>query len=428
MRHRTLSLVLALLVVTPACTVNPVTGKSQLDLMGEAQEMEMGRQLYPSYTQSSLGEVPDRELQAYVHGVGLRLAAVSHRPSIPWTYNAVNDPDVNAYALPGGKISITRGLLARMESEDELAAVLGHETVHVTARHAAQQYTWNLLTQLALVGGMAYLEIQDVKYRELYAIGGMVGAQLVLARYSRDQERQSDHVGLEYMTAAGYNPRGMVELLEILAREEQHEPGFVARMFASHPLTRERIEEARRRVAALPPDTRERPESRGAFLERIRHVRETREAYDRLAEARRLIADEKPDQALPLLRQSADEWPEDGLLRAFLAAVEADREPQRALADAARAARDAPGIFVVQMVAAYIFLDARLYREALTFADAAGRILPDMADVELVRGMALEGLGRYQDAAWSYRRVRQLAPDSEAARQAERHLRALGVT
>ncbi len=426
MRYRILPVVLVLLGLFPACTVNPVTGRSQLDLMGEAQELEMGRQLFPRYTQSSLGEVPDGDLQDYVNGVGRRLAAVSHRPSIPWAYNAVNDPDVNAYALPGGKISITRGLLARMESEDELAAVLGHETGHVTARHAARQYTRTLLTQLALVGGMAYMEIQDVKYRGLYAIGGMIGAQLVLARYSRDQERQSDHLGLEYMTAAGYNPRGMVELLEILQGEHRREPNVVERMFGSHPLTRERIEDARTRVASLPPGDLARPETREPFLQRVRHLKATREAYDRLADARRLIASGKTTEALPLLRQSADEWPDDGLLRAFLAAVKAEHGPRSALADAARAAENAPEIFVVQMVAARIFLDARRYREALAYAEAAGGILPDMADVELVRGMALEGLGRYQDAAWSYRRVRQLAPDSEAARQAERHLRALG--
>jgi len=129
-----LVLACAFVLATDGCTVNPVTGKSQLDLMGEAQELELGKSLYPRYTESSLGKVQEPQLQSYVDRVGLRLAAVSHRPNLPWEYNAVNDPVVNAYALPGGKISITRGLLARMDSEDELAGVLGHETGHVTAR------------------------------------------------------------------------------------------------------------------------------------------------------------------------------------------------------------------------------------------------------------------------------------------------------
>jgi len=120
------------------CTVNPVTGRTELDLMGEAQEINLGKSLYPRYTQQSLGEVPDPALESYVDTVGLKLARVSQRPQLPWAYDAVNDPEVNAYALPGGKVSITRGLLARLDNEDELAAVLGHETGHVNARHAAQ--------------------------------------------------------------------------------------------------------------------------------------------------------------------------------------------------------------------------------------------------------------------------------------------------
>ena len=141
-----------------SCTVNPVTGRSELDLMGEAQEMALGRQLYPRYTQASLGEVPDPALEAYLGRIGTALARVGHRPRLEWRFNAVNDPEINAYALPGGKISITRGLLARLGSEDELAAVLGHETGHVTARHAARQYSRALLVQLLLVGSAVYME------------------------------------------------------------------------------------------------------------------------------------------------------------------------------------------------------------------------------------------------------------------------------
>ncbi|HHQ47354.1 MAG TPA: peptidase M48 Ste24p, partial [Acidobacteria bacterium] len=171
----TAALACAVVLATAGCTVNPVTGKSQLDLMGEAHELQLGKSLYPRYTESSLGKVQEPQLQTYVDRVGLRLASVSHRPNLPWEYNAVNDPAVNAYALPGGKISITRGLLSRMDNEDELAGVLGHETGHVTARHAAVAYTRNMLTQLALIGGMAYMEVKDTKNRNLYAFGGMLG-------------------------------------------------------------------------------------------------------------------------------------------------------------------------------------------------------------------------------------------------------------
>ncbi|NOZ93962.1 MAG: M48 family metalloprotease [Acidobacteria bacterium] len=421
-------LVFALLFATGGCTVNPVTGKSQLDLMGEAQELELGKSLYPRYTQSSLGTVQEPRLQGYVDRVGLRLAAVSHRPNLPWEYNAVNDPAVNAYALPGGKISITRGLLARMDSEDELAGVLGHETGHVTARHAAVAYTRSLLTQLALVGGMAYMEVNDTKNRNLYAFGGMLGAQLMLAHYSRAQESQADELGYQYMVRAGYNPEGMAGLMEVLQSEQKREPNFVERMFASHPMTTDRLAMARQEIAAAPAEVRNRPFRTRAFLEQTHHVRESRPAYDRLAEARRLLGKDEASKALPLLRQSVGEWPDDGLLRAFLAGAESGvRDRAHALRDAARAARDARGIWVVQSLAARLFLDASKYREALSYVEAADRILPDVADVELMRGRALEGLGRSEEAARSYKKVQRMAPDSEAATEASKRLRRLGI-
>ncbi len=421
-------LVFVLLVAVAGCTVNPVTGKSQLDLMGEAQELELGKSLYPRYTQSSLGTVQEPQLQGYVDRVGLRLAAVSHRPNLPWEYNAVNDPAVNAYALPGGKISITRGLLARMDSEDELAGVLGHETGHVTARHAAVAYTRSLLTQLALVGGMAYMEVNDTKNRNLYAFGGMLGAQLMLAHYSRAQESQADELGYQYMVRAGYNPEGMAGLMEVLQSEQKREPNFVERMFASHPMTADRLAKARQEIAAAPAEVRNRPFRTRSFLDHTHRVRESRPAYDRLAKARRLLGKDEASKALPLLRQSVGEWPDDGLLRAFLAGAESGvRDRRRALRDAARAARDARGIWVVQSLAARLFLDASKYREALTYVEAADRILPDVADVELMRGRALEGLGRSEEAARSYKKVQRMAPDSEAATEASKRLRRLGI-
>lgn len=329
-----------------ACTVNPVTGRTELDLMGEAQEIQLGRALFPRYTQASLGEVPDPDLERYVGEVGGTLAGVSHRPGLPYAFNAVNDPEVNAYALPGGKISVTRGLLARLGSEDELAAVLGHETGHVAARHAARQYTRAVLIQLLLAGAAAYMEAKDVRHRELYLVGGLLGAQLVLARYSRDQERQADELGLAYAVEAGYSPHGMVRVMEVLLSTRERRPNLIERMFASHPMTEERLATARAREAAAPPEARQRRLRRQAFLERTWRVRQQRAAYDRLAEARRLLAEEKAREALPLLRQSADEWPEDGVLRAFLAAAEADGgDRAAALDDAARAARTAPRVF-----------------------------------------------------------------------------------
>ncbi len=416
------------LLASSSCTVNPVTGKTQLDLMGESQELQLGKSLYPRYTQQSLGEIPDPRLQAYVDHVGLRLAHVSQRPNLPWAYNAVNDPEVNAYALPGGKISITRGLLSRLDDEDELAAVLGHETGHVNARHAAQAYTRNILAQLALLGAGVYMDSHGTRNARLYTVAGMLGMQLMFAHYSRNQERQADQLGFEYMTKAGYNPEGMVGVMKILEHEGKRHPSLFDRMFADHPMSSERLATAEARVAAEPPSVRQRPIRKKTFLAVVHHIRETRPAYDRFAKARRLIARRKTVEAEALLKKSVAEWPNDGLLRGYLAGAEAeDGEMQRALDDAGRAGKAAPQIFVVQLLAGKIFLKAKRYAAAVPFLDNACRILPNLPDVELLRGEALEGAGRRREAAQAYQKVRQLAPGSKAAEEAGRHLAALGV-
>lgn len=417
-----------LLVGLAACTVNPVTGRKELDLMGEAQEAQLGSQLYPRYTQMSLGEVPDPRLQTYVEAVGEKLAEVSHRPQLQYHFNAVNDPVVNAYALPGGKISITRGLLARLDNEDELAAVLGHETGHVCARHAARQYTQAMVLQAALVGSAVYMESRGTKHRDVYVLGGLLGASLWTAHYSRQQERQADGLGFEYMIRAGYSPNGMVEVMEVLKRTNERAPGLLERMFASHPMSSERVETARQRVAKVPADVRSRPEVVRPYRDATKLVRTTRDSYDQLARGRRLLAEKKVVEAVAVLRTAADATVGDPLPRAFLAAAELQSGgTQGALRDAERVAAEAVGenIFYVQAITGEVFLEGGRFEDALLHLNAAKALLPDQAEVELLRGKALESLGRRSEAQAAYERVKKLAPDTALAREAESHLREL---
>ena len=410
------------------CTVNPVTGEQQLDLLGEQQEIALGEQLYPHYTQSSLGAVPDPELQGYVQEIGGWLATRGHRPTLRYEFNAVNDPVINAYALPGGKISITRGLLARMESEDEMAAVLGHEIGHVTARHSAQQYTRQILTQLVLIGGMAYMEAEQVENRELYALGGLLGAQLTMAHYSREQERQADELGLQYMVSAGYNPNGMVELLETLQSGHSREPSMVEQWFSTHPMTSNRVSAARERVAAMDPSITSRPKTTAPYRRTVEQVRESRDAYDRLAAARQLLAKGSAREAGQRLEPAVSRWPEDGLLRAFYAAALLESgDRQRGLDEAARAADDAPDIFHPQLVAGEGLLDARRFAAAVPHLERASSLLPDIPAVELLRAQALEGAGRRDQAIATYRRIVQLDPSGESGQRAQQRLQALGA-
>ncbi len=196
-------LLAALSLALGACATNPVTGEKQLVLVSEEQELAIGAQQYAPSIQQSYGKAHDPALQAYVTRVGTGLAAVSHRPQMPWEFTVVNANYLNAFALPGGKICITRGLVSQMTNEDQLAGVLGHEIGHVTARHGAQGMTRQILVGGVIGLGSAVLAATETRGAELIAQAAGIGAQLVLLRYSRDQERQSDELGMEYMARRG---------------------------------------------------------------------------------------------------------------------------------------------------------------------------------------------------------------------------------
>lgn len=198
-------------LVLAACAVNPATGERQLMLVSEGQEIQMGQEADPQVT-ASYGLVDDPELQRYVSDIGLRLASESERPDLPWSFKVVDDPIVNAFALPGGFIYVTRGILANFNTEAELAGVLGHEIGHVTARHGAAQMSRQQLQQVGLVAGM----IASERFREY---GGLAAGalQVLNLSYSRGQETQSDELGLRYIAREGYDADAMIGVFQMLA-------------------------------------------------------------------------------------------------------------------------------------------------------------------------------------------------------------------
>lgn len=223
------------------CSTNPATGKREFILISTQQEISIGREAGPQFEDEFGGKVADERLQRYVRGVGMKVAAVSDRQGLPYEYTLLNSDIPNAFALPGGKIYITAGLLSRMGNERQLAAVLGHETGHVAARHNVKglqrQVGASLLIELAKAIAGEKAEAAELAAK---AVTGMVAL-----RYSRDDEYQADMLGIRYATKAGYNPWGMVELLETLQRLSEQEGGSLTEMFQTHPLTGKRIEEAK---------------------------------------------------------------------------------------------------------------------------------------------------------------------------------------
>jgi len=223
------------------CARNPVTGKRELVLISREQEIAMGQEAAPEFEKEFGGRVHNEQLQAYVNSVGRRLAEASDRP-MPYQYTLLASDVPNAFALPGGKIFITAGLMRQMTNERQLAAVLGHETGHVAARHGVQQMQKQMGAQLLME--IAF-RAGGEKTGQTAADVTQIVSTMALLKYSRDDEYQADELGIAYCARAGYNPWGMVELLTLLDAMQEAEPGRFREMFQTHPLSSKRIERAR---------------------------------------------------------------------------------------------------------------------------------------------------------------------------------------
>ena len=196
------------LALVAGCATNAVTGRKELMLVSEAQEISQDRQAAPHQFSADYGPVRDAALNAYVASVGQKVAAVSHRPGMPYSFHVVNAVYVNAYTFPGGSVVVTRGMMLQLKNEAELAAVLGHEIGHVNARHTARAMTWGMMGSLVVAGASAYAGGKNADYGTLAAGIGQLAEGALLARYSRANEREADELGLATWSRRATAPTG----------------------------------------------------------------------------------------------------------------------------------------------------------------------------------------------------------------------------
>jgi predicted Zn-dependent protease len=244
------------------CARNPVTGRRELSLISESQEVSMGQEAAKQVA-ASIPPVADDALQRYVSGLGMQLARASERPNLPWSFTVIDDPQVNAFALPGGPIFITRGILSHMNSEAQLVSVLGHEIGHITAKHSVQQMSQAQLAQIGLIAAV-------IVKPGLAQFGDLAsqGLGLLFLKFGRDDETQADDLGFKYMTTGGYSPTEMAEMFRTLQRlGGGSTEGRVPEWLSTHPDPGNRVEKTLQRTAAtsLPAGLKV---ERDAFLQR----------------------------------------------------------------------------------------------------------------------------------------------------------------
>ena len=220
---------LCLFLLAPSCAVNPVTGKKEISLISESQEIQMGKEYDPQIV-AGFGLYEDEKMQKFINEKGQEMAKVSHRPHLNYEFKILDSPVVNAFAVPGGYVYFTRGIMAHFNNEAEFAGVLGHEIGHITARHTVKQQTKQTLAQLGFIVGV----IASEEFRN-YADVAQAGMSLMFLKFSRNHESESDRLGVEYSTKIGYDAKEMANFFNTLARMRGDGGQSIPTFMSTHP-------------------------------------------------------------------------------------------------------------------------------------------------------------------------------------------------
>jgi predicted Zn-dependent protease len=410
------------------CSTDPVTGRKTLVMMGKEQEIALDREHSPHQFSEDYGPSQDARLNEYLAGVGRRLAGKSHRPDMPYSFRAVNANYVNAYAFPGGSIAATRGILLELEDEDQLAGLWGHELGHVNARHFAERQAKGTLIQLVALGaGIAAAE-KNPAYGELANLVGSLGGGALLAHYSREDEREADALGMEYMVRGGHNPAGMVDLMELLNREAKRKPNALELMFSTHPMSSERLETAKQRQVRQYAEAAGRPRQRERYLDNTSRLRALRGAIQEQQKAEERLARKDYAGAEQHLRVSLAQAPDDYTGLVLMGKTQmALKRPQEAAPYLARAKAVYPGEAQAVHLSGVSKLQLKRPDEALAEFEAYERLLPGNPNTIFLKAYSLDMMQRRQDAAQAYYRYLQMTRQGTQAQYAYSRLKEWGM-
>lgn len=385
------------------CSVNPVTGEKQLSLISENQELALGAEQYTPTQQTQGGRFYiDPELSIYVRDVGQKLARVSDRPDLPYEFVVLNNSVPNAWALPGGKIAINRGLLVELEDEAQLASVLGHEIVHAAARHSVQRMQQSMLIS-AGVAGLGFA-LSDNEWAGLIMGGAALGAQLALAQYSQGDELESDAYGIRYMKEAGYDPQAAVELQQLFLKlSEGRQSGWLDGLFATHPPSAKRVQENQELVQNIGSGGYR---GRDVYQRRIAKLKELQPAYDAHDEAMKLASEGKFEAALDQVNKAIKLEPREAMFFALRGRIYRGMEqPEKAKADFDKAVSLYPEMFQYQLYSGLNELELNNLGKAKNHLEKANQVVPTsiaylrLGDIARQQGQRKEAVAYYSTAA-----------------------------
>ena len=474
MKNTTPRLLLALIlcIFIFGCATNPVTGKSQLMLVSESQEIQMGREMYPNALWGDLGgggEYRDDQIKSYLRDIVMRIHAISHRSNLPVDFAIQNSSVPNAWAIPG-HVVITRGLLAGLQSEAEYAFVMGHEMGHVSARHSASQISQGMITQVGLgLGGVA---LSGKGYGDAALSLGTIGGSLLMMKFSRDDELEADRIGMQYMARLGYDPKNAILAHQSLARaadvymksvgKSSQEGSLFGDLLSTHPRSSVRIEELQAMIRGM---GQIRIAGDGTYRERYQqmtaHLRSMNavyaDYYDRAANA---LQKNNPAQAEMLIRQALAVTPNQppfhalhGFIRinqrdyaaaeqSFQEALRHDGNYQpayRGLGAISYFRNDYPAstaylqksiaLFPQDIFSRYFlgmnYFRTKNYRAAIPHLQIFAQAQPKHPEIHGILGVSFDQIGDAASAYQAYTLQTKVAPDSEIGKHSAQRASAL---
>ena len=408
------------------CATSPVTGKSILVGMSEAQEVQTDAQVAPHQFSQDLGAIQDESVNRYVADIGQRMGLLTHRPQMPYSYRVLNANYVNAYTFPGGAMGVTRGILADLDDEAQLAALLGHELGHVNARHAAQRQGQNLVAQAALAG--LNVAAQNSDWGGLMSMGGQIGASALLAGYSREHEREADALGQEYLVKAGYPATGMVRLHQLLVSEEKSAPSLLQTMFSTHPMSRERMQAAQAEADSRYRISNSLDARRERFMDSTASLRRIRPTIDACKNGETAMAAKQYAKAQTEFQNALRRTPRDYASNLRMAqCLQAQGQTAKAVNYADNAREIYPQEAQAYKLAGVLALQQRDAGRAYQNLDRFDRLLPGDAGITFLKGISLEGMGNRQAAAQHYVAYLRQSQQGNAAQYSYNRLKAWGV-
>jgi predicted Zn-dependent protease len=405
------------------CATNPVTGKNQLMLVSEDQEIQIDKQYSPYQFSSDYGPVQDKALNDYINRTGKNMAAQTHRTQMPYHFQAVNATYVNAYAFPGGSIACTRGILLELDNEAELAALLGHELGHVNARHTAEQMSKGMLTQAVVSGISIIAGTQGAAYGNLASQLGQVGAGALLASYSRDNERQADALGMEYMVRSGYSSEGMVGLMDLLQSMGKHKPSAIELMFATHPMSAERYQTAVQTANTTYQSAKDKPLYRERYMDQTARLRAQKGAIEEMQNGEKEMFKKNFAAAESHFRQALKLAPND---YTGLVLMSKSQLLQKNWAVGRQYAEMAQKVYPQEAQAYHLSGFAKIqlkeYDGALEEFSTFEKRLPGEPNTIFFKGFSYEGMQKYPDAGREYQKYLQITQQGDYAKHAYRRL------